>query len=156
MSQYTRVEQPMPCVHLKRFWKIQIAIHSTKQPNLSSYQWKPIHSLWPTLTSFLSRVLRAGCVSRLGSGLDLGRNIPTSTVNPEVRHFAIARRIQLSTRRKLTVGGTLGLKPILSLPPQDRSLFALILIHKSNWKFGCQSPYRGGSKTLLLSLSAWN
>ena len=144
----------MPCVHLKRFWKIQIAIHRIRQPNLSSYQWKPIHSQWPILTSFLSKALRVGCVSRLGSGLDLGRNIPTSTVNLEVHHFAIARRIQWSTRRKLTVGGTLGLKPILSLPPVDRCLFALILIHKSNWKFGCQSPYRDGSKTLLLSLSA--
>ena len=102
----------------------------------------------------MSKALKAGCVLRLGSGLGLGENIPTSIVNPKVHHFAVVRRIRLSTRRKMFVGGTSGLEPISSLHPRDMCNLALILNHKSNWRFGCQSSCRGGSRTLLISLSA--
>ena len=102
----------------------------------------------------MSRALKAGFVSRLGSGLGLGENIPTSIVNPKVHHFAVVRRIRLSTRRKMFVGGTSGLEPISSLHLRDMCNLALILNHKSNWRFGCQSSCRGGSRTLLISLLA--
>ena len=101
----------------------------------------------------MSRALKAGFVSKLGSGLGLGENIPTSIVNPKVHHFAVVRRIQLSTRQKLFVGGTSGLEPFSSLHPGYMCNLALILNHSSNWRFGYQSSCRGGSRTPLINLS---